>query len=67
MTRKGRKQDPALGLDMDFEEALSRFVATSPKEVEESIERAKEKKPPQDRAPRRPGRRPAKVARAKRR
>ena len=37
-------------------EALSRFVSTKPKEVVDSIERSKTKKPPQDAAPRRPTR-----------
>ena len=55
MTDK-RKTEPPLFLDMSFGEALSRFVATSPKEVEESVDRAKTKKPPQDDAPRRPAR-----------
>jgi len=46
MTNKGKKLEPPLKLDMDFSEALRRFVKTDPKEVEESIERAKQKKPP---------------------
>jgi len=46
MTNKGKKLEPPLKLDMDFGEALRRFVQTKPKEVEESIERAKQKKPP---------------------
>ena len=45
-----------LKLDLSFGEALSRFVATKPEEVEESIERSKSKKPPQDAPPRRPAR-----------
>jgi hypothetical protein len=45
-----------LKLDLSFGEALSRFVATKPEEVEESIERSKSKKPPQDGPPRRPAR-----------
>ena len=55
MTRIGQKPEPPLKLDMDFGEALSRFVATKPSEVEDSIERSKTKKPPQDSPPRRPG------------
>lgn len=51
-----RKLEPKLGLDMDFGEALGRFVQTKPKEVAESVERAKTKKPPQDAPPRRPAR-----------
>jgi hypothetical protein len=47
MTKKsGNKQEPALGLDMPFDEALKRFIQTDPKEVEASIKRAKKKKPP---------------------
>jgi len=56
MTGK-RKLEPPLKLDLSFEEALSRFVATKPEQVDESIERSKTKKPPQDaplRRPRRP-------------
>jgi len=55
MTGK-RKLEPPLKLDLSFDEALSRFVATKPKEIVESIERAKTKKPSQDEPPRRPGR-----------
>jgi hypothetical protein len=55
MTGK-RKLEPPLKLNLSFDEALSRFVATEPKEVAESIERSKTKKPPQDEPPRRPGR-----------
>jgi len=40
--------EPPLKLDMSFGEALGRFVATKPSEVDESIERAKQKKPPGD-------------------
>jgi hypothetical protein len=54
--KKGAKLDPPLRLDMSFEEALSRFVATKPEEIEESIERSKAKVPPQDGALRRRGR-----------
>jgi len=53
---KGAKLEPPLKLDMSFGEALSRFVATKPEEVAESVERSKTKKPPQDGPPRRPGR-----------
>lgn len=42
----GRKYEPPLFLDMDFEDALGRFGTTDPKEVKELMERAKEKKPP---------------------
>jgi hypothetical protein len=56
MTNKGKKLEPPLRLDMHFGEALSRFVATDPKEVEGSVDRSKTKKPPQDGPPRRPAR-----------
>ncbi len=56
MTNAGKKLEPPLRLDMSFEEALGRFAVTKPVEVEESIERSKAKKPPQDDALRRPGR-----------
>lgn len=56
MKRKGKKLAPRLALDMSFEEALSRFVATKPKEVEASIKRAKKKQPPQEAILRRPSR-----------
>lgn len=55
MTDK-KKLEPPLRLDIGFEDALSRFVATKPKEVEESIERAKKKRPPGNDPPRGPGR-----------
>lgn len=53
MTEQKRKQEPKLVLDMDFGEALERFARTDPKEVAESIERSKQKKPPGSEAPRR--------------
>jgi len=56
MTNKGRKMEPQLKLDMSFEEALSRFVATKPEQADEGIKRSKAKTPPQDVPPRRPGR-----------
>jgi len=46
MNAKGRKLEPKLGLDMPFAEALERFVLTDPKEVERSIAKSKNKKPP---------------------
>jgi hypothetical protein len=55
-----RKLEPPLRLDMDFGEAMSRFVAARPDEVAESVERSKTKKPPQGARPRRLG--PAKPA-----
>jgi hypothetical protein len=53
MTNEGKKLEPPLKLDMSFDEALRRFVRAKPKEVDESIDRAKTKKPPQDDNPRR--------------
>lgn len=41
------KREPPLSLDMDFFEALERLARIDPIEVEESIERAKQKKPPE--------------------
>lgn len=46
MSNKGKKLEPKLGLNMDFDEAMSRFAATLPSEVEASIAKSKEKKPP---------------------
>jgi hypothetical protein len=54
MTNEGKKLEPPLKLNMSFGEALSRFVATKPGEVDESVERSKTKKPPGDEAPQRP-------------
>ena len=56
MTNRGKKLEPPLRLNMDFAEALKRFVGTKPAEVDESIERSKMKKPPQDATPQRPPR-----------
>ena len=54
MTRgKKAPPEPPLFLDLDFEEALQRFVKTDPEEVRESVERAKQKKPSGDKAARR--------------
>lgn len=53
MTNKGKKLEPTLKLNMSFGELLARLVQTDKKEVEESIDRAKTKKPPGD-EPRRP-------------
>jgi hypothetical protein len=53
MTNKGKKLEPPLKLNMSFGEILARALQTDPKEVEESIERAKTKKPPET-VPRRP-------------
>jgi hypothetical protein len=56
MTNRGKKLERPLRLEMDFGEALSRFVATDPAEVEKSIKQAKKKRPPGNGPPRRPGR-----------
>ena len=48
MNQRGKKLEPKLKLDMPFDEALERFAQTKPKEVERSIERAKQKKPPKE-------------------
>lgn len=45
MTNKGKKLEPPLKLDMSFAEMMVRALQTDPKEVEASIERAKQKKP----------------------
>lgn len=54
MTRE--KREPPLALEMDFGEALERFLHTDQEEVRESIDRAKQKKTPGDKAPRHPPR-----------
>ncbi|WP_374309151.1 hypothetical protein [Methylocella sp.] len=56
MTNKGKKLEPPLKLDMDFGEALERFTGVDPREVAESVERSKQKKPPENEPPRRPER-----------
>lgn len=56
MTGSGKKLEPKLSLEMDFGEALERFARTRPKEVAESIERSKTRKPPGEPIPRRPAR-----------
>jgi hypothetical protein len=55
-TGEKKKTEPPFGLDMDFGEAMERFFQTDPKEVAESIERSKQKKPPGDAPSRRPAR-----------
>jgi len=47
MTGEKKKMEPPLKLDMGFGELLVRALQTDPKEVAESIERAKTKKPPE--------------------
>ena len=41
MNPRGKKLEPKLGLNMPFPELVERLAQTDPKEVEESIERAK--------------------------
>lgn len=53
MTSDKRKTEPPLYLDMDFGEALTRFARVKPEEVKESVERAKQKKPPGEKPARR--------------
>ncbi len=50
-----RKIEPRFNLDMDFGEALERFARAKPKEVSESVEKSKAKRPPES-EPRRPAR-----------
>ena len=52
MTDEKKTVEPPLFLDMDFGEALIRFTRTKPNEVQESVERAKQKKKPGDKAAR---------------
>jgi hypothetical protein len=46
MNPRGKKLEPKLGIDMSFTELIERLMRTDPKEVERSIERAKQEKPP---------------------
>lgn len=48
---KSTPPEPALGLDMPFDEALKRFIGTDPREVDASVKRAKKKKPPGGKPP----------------
>ncbi|MET0532299.1 MAG: hypothetical protein ABW003_28950 [Microvirga sp.] len=43
MTGDDRKTEPPFGLDMDFSEALERFIGTAQREVDESVQRSKQK------------------------
>jgi hypothetical protein len=52
MKPKGSKLEPKLGLKMEFGELLERLAQTKPKEVERSVEKAKQKKPPLSKSPR---------------
>jgi len=46
MNPRGKKLEPKLGLNMPFAELVERLMQTDPKEVERSIEKAKQEKPP---------------------
>ena len=56
MSDDKRKTEPPFGLAIGFGEALRRLAKTDPKEVAESIERSKQKRPPGNEPPRRSGR-----------
>jgi len=43
---KSTPPEPSFGLDMPFDEALKRFIATKPDELEANVKRSKKKKPP---------------------
>ncbi len=53
MTRGTKPASPPFSLGMEFAEALERFALTDPKEVADSVARAKQKKPPGVLSPRR--------------
>jgi hypothetical protein len=42
MNQRGKKLEPKLGLNMPFSELVARLAQTDPREVDESIERAKQ-------------------------
>ena len=44
MTKRPKKHEPSLFLDMDFDESLRRFAQTDKKEADELAARAKSKK-----------------------
>lgn len=43
MNERGKKLEPKLGINMPFSELMQRILQTDPKEVEASVERAKQK------------------------
>jgi hypothetical protein len=43
---KSAPPEPPFGLNMPFDEALKRFIATDPEELEANVKRSKKKKPP---------------------
>jgi hypothetical protein len=50
MNPRGKKLEPKLGIDMPFSELVQRLIQTKPKEVEQSIEKAKQKRAPRKRS-----------------
>jgi hypothetical protein len=46
MNPSGKKLEPKLGIHMPFAELVERLMQTDPKEVEQSVEKAKQEKPP---------------------
>jgi hypothetical protein len=57
MNPRGKKLEPKLGLNMPFAELVGRLAQTDPKEVERSIEKGKQAKPPRGEPPRKRKRR----------
>jgi hypothetical protein len=55
MNPRGKKLEPKLAIDMPFGELLGRLTQTKPKEVEQSIAKAEQKKPPDVRRKRKRG------------
>jgi hypothetical protein len=45
MNPKGKKLEPKLGLNMPFSELVQRLLQADQKEVEQSIDKAKQKNP----------------------
>jgi hypothetical protein len=45
MNPRGKKLEPKLGIDMPFAELVERLMQTDTKEVEDSVEKAKQEKP----------------------
>ena len=54
MNPRGKKLEPKLGLNMPFGELVQRLTQTDPKEVEQSVERSKQKKKPARKKRKRP-------------
>ena len=42
-----KQREPLFGLDMEFGEALERFIGTDPEETRKLIEQGKSEKPPE--------------------